>query len=215
MSVRKKSQTTSQLNIGILETYTHVPLLYSFIKICNLNNTHITIFTTKKINEGLKSYLTGEEKSDLILKKDTESYYSFLKRVEKTCNNKIDLLFVNTIKEFPIDLAHYLNFKPKCKTILTIHHVNTWLSSNCIFNLKKPRKTFETNLCLFLISSCILPKFDAINVIYSPMKESSLCPSKWYSKLRSTPVISVVPATDMAYSSCSSSIMDCLLSPLA
>jgi len=159
------------VNIGILETYGHIPLLHTFCKICKTKNTNITVFTTKKLYNNLKTYITKSEEYNFVIKKQNENFKTFLKRVEKICNNEIDLLFINTIKEFPNDLITYINFRPKTKTILTIHHVNTWLKSKLIFNMEKIRRTIQTNICSMLIPSFVLSKFDAINVIYPPLKE--------------------------------------------
>ncbi|GAI96884.1 unnamed protein product, partial [marine sediment metagenome] len=116
-------------------------------------------------------YLKDKKNYDIILKKDSESIYSFLKRVEHICNYKIDLLFINTIHETCIDLPYYLKFQPKCKMILLVHHVNAWLKPRLVFNIKNIIKTIDTNLSSALISKFIFPKFDAINVIYHPLKD--------------------------------------------
>jgi hypothetical protein len=81
------------------------------------------------------------------------------------------LLFINTIHETFLDLFCYLGFNPKSKTILLIHHVNAWLNPYLIFDIKHPIKTIDTNAASILISKFIFPKFDAINVIYHPLKE--------------------------------------------
>jgi glycosyltransferase involved in cell wall biosynthesis len=164
-------QKKSTVNIGILETYGHIPLLHTFCKICNTKNTNITIFTTKELYNDLKTYIKKPEEYSFIVKKQNENYKTFLKRIEKICNQKIDLLFINTIKEFPNDLMTYISFKPKTKTIFTMHHVNTWLNPKFIFNMKKIRRTIKTNICSLLIPSFVLSKFNAINVIYPPLKE--------------------------------------------
>ena len=77
-------------------------------------------------------------KYDIILKKDNETIFSFIRRVEKICNSKIDVLFINTIHETLLDLILYLRFNPKSRTILLIHHVNAWLKPCLIFNIKHP-----------------------------------------------------------------------------
>jgi hypothetical protein len=108
---------------------------------------------------------------DIILKQDTENIFSFMKRVETICNNKIDILLINTIHETLLDLIYYLKFNPKSKTILLIHHVNAWMKPRLIFNIKHPIRTIDTNLSSALIRNFIFPKFDAINVIYYPLKD--------------------------------------------
>ncbi len=159
------------IEIGILEIRRHVPILYTFSRVCKTKNTNVTIFTTKEIFSRLETYLKDKENYDIILKKNNESTYSFLKRVEHICNHKIDLLFINTIHETLFDLIYYLKFNPKSKTILIIHHVNAWLKPKLVFNIKHPVRTIDTNLSSALICKLIFPKFDGINVIYHTLKD--------------------------------------------
>ena len=63
--------------------------------------------------------------------------------------DKLDLLFVNTIRPLPWDMYKWFRFKPKCKTILTTHEINT---------------DFKT-------MRFIIKKFDAISVPLKTMKE--------------------------------------------
>ena len=166
-----KKSSKKQIQIGILETYSHVPIIENFCKIFNIKNVHITLFTTKKIKNRLESVYKDINRITILLKKESEGHKKFLKRVEIHCNNKIDLLFINTIKENPLDLLYYVKFNPKTKTILTIHHVNTWLSKKTKLTTKNPIKVIKTKISIFLIRSLLIEKFDAINVIYSPLKE--------------------------------------------
>ena len=48
------------VEIGIFEMRRHIPILYTFSKICKTNNTNVTIFTTKELFSRLKSYM-GEK----------------------------------------------------------------------------------------------------------------------------------------------------------
>lgn len=55
--------------------------------------------------------------------------------------------------------------------ILTIHVVNIWLKRKFTFNPKHILRSIDATFCMFLIRHVILPKFNAINVIYSPIKD--------------------------------------------
>ncbi len=159
-------------NIGILETHFHVKFLYTMMRICKTKDTNVTIFTTKKIISRIKTYLDDKSKYEIILKEDNESLSSFLKKVEKICNEKeIDLLFVNTIQMSSINIPPYISFRPKTKMIITIHVVNHWLKTKFAFGVKNIARVIDTNISIFLIRKIILPKFNAINVIYPPIKE--------------------------------------------
>jgi len=158
-------------NIAILETHFHVKFLYTMMRICNTKYTNVTVFTTKKIYSRIKTYLDGKSKYEIILKKDNESLSSFLKRVEKICNENIDLLLVNTIQMSLLNIPPYLNLKPNTKMILTIHIVNHWLKAKFAFGIKNIARVIDTNISIFFIRRFILPKFNAINVIYPPIKD--------------------------------------------
>ncbi len=173
MTLKDNFTLKRPVEIGIFEIRRHIPILYTFSKICKTNNTNVTIFTTKELFSRLKSYMGEKDRKnyDIMLKRDTENIRSFMKRVETICNKKIDVLFINTIHETLLDLIYYLKFNPKSKTILLIHHVNAWMKPRLIFNIKHPIRTIDTNLSSALIRKFIFPKFDAINVIYHPLKD--------------------------------------------
>ncbi|KYK22470.1 hypothetical protein AYK24_02015 [Thermoplasmatales archaeon SG8-52-4] len=158
-------------NIGILEVHCHVKFLHTMIRICKIKDTNITIFTTKDLLSRLEKYMDINENYNIVLKRNKEGLNSFLKRVEKICNEKIDLLFVNTIQVTNYYLPRFLSFNPKCKTIMTVHIANAWFKQKFVFNLKKPIISLDTNISSIIVKFLILPKFDAINVIYPPIKD--------------------------------------------
>jgi len=61
----------------------------------------------------------------------------------------LDFLFVNSIRPLPFDIIHWIRFKPKCKSIWTIHNANTELT----------------------YSKILLKRFDAINVFLPATKK--------------------------------------------
>jgi len=170
MIYTKLEKSNSKKEIGILEIERHPPVLATFCKIFKTKETNVTIFTTKKIFDRIKIQLNNLDEFKFIIKLDKQKPSAFLKKAEKYCNKNIDLLFVNTIHETIFDLARYLNFNPKCRKVLTIHHVNAWLKPRLIFKPNKIIGTANTNLSLPLIK-VILPRYDGINVIYSPLKD--------------------------------------------
>ena len=116
MTLKDNFTSKRPVEIGIFEIRRHIPILYTFSKICKTNNTNVTIFTTKELFSRLKSYMGEKDRKnyDIILKRDTENIRSFMKRIETICNKKIDVLFINTIHETLLDLIYYLKFNPKC-----------------------------------------------------------------------------------------------------
>jgi hypothetical protein len=174
-------------NIGILEVHCHIKYLYTTCKICKTKNTNVTIFTTKDLFARLKRYLENIDQYEVVLKKDSEGIHSFLKLVEKICNEKIDILFVNTFQVTNFYLPRYFGFNPKCKKIITVHTANAWLNQKLVINLKKPILTLDTNISSFIVSRFILPKFDAINVLYSPIKNYILKETDYRKKIFTLP----------------------------
>ena len=82
----------------------------------------------------------------------------------------------------------YLNFKPKCKMVLEVHHVNAWLKPKLVFNIKHILRTIDTNLSSALIRKFIFPKFDAINVPYAPMKHYILNETNYDKEIFALPI---------------------------
>jgi phage host-nuclease inhibitor protein Gam len=157
--------------IGILEIRRHIPVLYTFCKICKTPQTKVTVFTTKELYLRLTTYLKDIDNYNFLIKEEKQSIRSFLKKVEKYCNEKIDVLFVNTIHETLLDLLCYIRFNPKSKKVLVVHHVNAWLRPKLVFDPFHPIRTADTNAASVLIKQFIFPKFDAINVIYHPLRD--------------------------------------------
>jgi len=160
-------------------------ILYRLCKICNAPNNRVTVFTTRAIFSAVKDVL-GEElrEYDFVLKEESESNGSFLKRVEKICSDKIDLLSVNKIRGR--NFFDFWQFNPSCKKMLWIYTVNFWLKS---------RPVFDKNLLLTaawnfksLMKRPILSNYDAICVEYSPMKDYILENTDWEKKVYSLPL---------------------------
>jgi len=173
--------------IGILELKFHIKYLYTIAKICKTKDTNVTIFTTQDVLSKLKTYLRDTSDYNIILKKDNECINTFLKRVQKISDEKIDLLFINTFPLSVFYIPRFFGFKPKCKTIITLHTVNAWLKPKPVFNIKKLVRTLDTNLSVFLANKILLPKFNAINVIYPPIRDYILTETDYHRKVFTLP----------------------------
>ena len=158
-------------NIGILEIHFHLKFLHTTMKICKTKDTKVTVFTTKNLLKRLETYLDDKSKYEFILKDDDETAYSFLKRVEKICNERIDILFVNTIQISTLRIPFFLRFRPKSKMILTVHMANHWLKAKFAFNIRNIFRSLDVAFSIILIRLILLRKYDAINVIYPPIKD--------------------------------------------
>ena len=178
--------------IGILEIKWHEDFLSNICRICKTENTNVTIFTTKKIFLNLRNTLRNISDFNFVIKSGNESDLYFLKRIEQICNKKIDVLFVNTIQGNCLDLAPFLFFEPKSKKILTIHNVNAWFKPKLSFRIRLDKlplgllKPINTNASS-IIRHFILQKYDAINVIYPPMKRYILNNTEYKNEIYTLP----------------------------
>jgi hypothetical protein len=82
----------------------------------------------------------------------------------------LDLLFVNSIQDTMRDVIHWLRFKSPCKSLLTIHNVNSILKFPDM-DIKKPIRSLDTLLTYLAMKFVVLPKFDAIIVLGQPLKD--------------------------------------------
>ena len=168
MVLEEKNQ---KYEIGIYETVRHVPVLYNYMKICKTKKTNVTLFLSEHIYSRLLQNDFDKNDFNFVIKKNNESIYAFVKRVKEYCNENIDILFVNTIHETLSDLIKFINFDLKCKTVLTVHHANAWIKPKLVVNPLKPLMTGDTLIGVPLIKNFIFPYFDAINVIYKPLRK--------------------------------------------
>lgn len=157
--------------IGILEIFHHWDCVYIISRICKTNKTNVTIFTTSHIYSQLKIAL-GKNISEynFIIKKENETKKSFLKKVKKICNEKVDLLFIITIPHDVRQWPQFLTFKPKTNIVLFIHEIENWIKPKILFDFKNIPKTINNNLKAIL-RKIMLPRFIAINVMYPPMMD--------------------------------------------
>jgi hypothetical protein len=71
--------------------------------------------------------------------------------------------------------------------ILTIHTANAWFNKKPILSIKKVFRTLDTNLSTIIGRLLILPKFDALNVIYYPIKQYILDNTDYKKKVFTLP----------------------------
>ncbi len=152
-------------NIGVMELHTNAETIYSVASLSKYCNTNVTIFTTKLQYERVLPFFKNKKNNyNWILQQEGETFLSFLKRIEEYCNNKIDLLFVNTFYALPHHQICYCLFRPKSKTVHMVGRVE------CLFGEWKPIEFLSIKSFIFSVSynisqsirKRILPMFDGI-----------------------------------------------------
>lgn len=116
-------------NIGVMESYCNPEDIYNVASLAKHCNADVTIFTTKRLYERVLPFFK-EDKDDhnWILQQEGETLLNFLKRIEKYCNNKIDLLFINTFYVLPHHQILYYLFRPRCKTVQVVSRIERFFS---------------------------------------------------------------------------------------
>lgn len=151
--------------IGIIEIHSHPELIYCLASLAKYCDTDVTIFTTRVQYEKAVPFFNGDEgRYNWILQKERETLRSFLKRIEKHCNNKIDLLFLNMFYVLPHHQICYYLFRPQC---IMVHMVGR---IECLFGEWKPIDFRSVKLFLFsvldnmsqFIRKRTLPMFDGM-----------------------------------------------------
>lgn len=115
------------MHIGIVELCerNHHSMIYSWIKIANLNKWKITLFTTVDIFKFVKSELKGL-KYNVVLR-DTNNLFFQIKLKNIVKKKKITKLIYLTVCNYFFLL--FLNFKSVSLGI-TIHNANLWFDKN-------------------------------------------------------------------------------------
>lgn len=153
------------VRLAFLELGTHENNLYIFSKIATTGDNDVTVFTTESIAESVRTEL-GAEASDIswIEKSDDESLRSYLRRVEKYCE-QIDVLLVQPLYGGFPKLFTYASFNPPCKRALTIFNTRRWLSASYSF---RRWPVYNLNIAL---RRRIVDKFHALVVEYPPIAD--------------------------------------------
>ena len=152
------------MRVGIIETHYHEDFLNTLIHIFSKEN--VDVYTTHKIYNSLPEETRHIAK--FIFYKPENSLKCFLSKIP---TEQYDILFVNTIQPSMADIPNWINFKPRCKSVLTLHNLRAWHNKRFI-----PRNTLLHSFDSLLASRYtkrILDNYDYINVVYEPMTEKA------------------------------------------
>lgn len=149
------------MRIGIIETHYHSEFLHTIIQI--FKKEDIVVYLTRNVYNELPEI---SKSAGFTFKQTNQSINDFVSTIP---TEVFDYMFINTIQPSMADLPHWRHFKPKCKSILTLHNLNAWYNRKfCL------RKNILHSLDSFIASNYsrrILKRFDYINVVYSVMTD--------------------------------------------
>jgi glycosyltransferase involved in cell wall biosynthesis len=152
-------------NIGVMELHANAETIYSVASLAKYCNANVTIFTTKlQYDRVLPFFNSNRDDYSWILQQEGETLLSYLKRIEKYCNDKIDLLFVNSFYVLPHHQICYFFLRPKCKTVHMVGRIE------CLFGEWQPIEFLSIKSFILSVSYNIsqfirkrrLPMFDGL-----------------------------------------------------
>jgi len=144
----------------IIETHYHSELINTLIQIYPKSD----VYTIKSVYDDLPD--SAKSLVNTFFFVGSRSKKSFIDSIP---TQDYDLCFVNTIQETMLDLKNWKNFKPKCKSVLTLHNLNAWYM-NSLF--PQPRLNLIHSVDSWWSQkhlSDILSRFDYLSVCYEPM----------------------------------------------
>jgi len=177
VSKRDNSNQCNMDRIGLLEIQSKNHALSGLCKNSNTKNNKVTVFTTPSIFSYVKDELKGNiSEYEWILIDENESVLSFLKKVERICTDRIDLLVVNTLRKW-----QFLFFNPRCKKIFIPRNLNWWYqdtkSLRIHFNKIKEMHNIFIKYPMFncitgpVIRKLIICRYDGVIVEYPPFNK--------------------------------------------
>lgn len=167
------TRMSKRTRIGIVEIYSHHIFLYTLAAISRNDNAIVTIFTTNIIYEMI-SPIMGDKFHDckFIIKRDLESNYHFLKRVEKYANDFLDIIFINSIQGKTVIPFYF--FKPRTKIVVATGRIDEWFGNRYrLLGLNSFRNYLHHNITNYVLKRMI-KRVDAIIVHNKEMQHYAL-----------------------------------------
>lgn len=162
--------------IGLIEIKSANHALAGLCKISNTPTNSVTVFTTRRLFPRVEEELHGRIGDyEWILDKDDEGVYSYLKRIEQICNDRIDIVLIKTFRHW-----QFAFFRPRCKVLAHLRNLNFWLrdiNSPSILIRKMMDKTNLLSRKLHvnpitgpIVRRAMLSRLDGVFVEYPPLK---------------------------------------------
>lgn len=111
-----------------------------------------------------------------ILNEENESHYSYLKRIEKICTDRIDLVIIKTFRHWG-----FVFFRPKCKVFAFLDNLNHWFkdTNSLSIYIKKildKKSITDTRIMVNPVTGPIarriaLTRLDGVIIEYPPFKQ--------------------------------------------
>ncbi len=163
--------------IGLIEIKNANHELAGICQISNTAKNQVTVFTTHALYPQVKTELHGKtDEYEWIFENPGESTYSYLKRIERICSERIDMVIIKSCRNWL-----FMFFNPRSKVLSFVSNLNRWfrdIRSPSII-LKKMMdltnvidKRLITNAITGpIVRNIILSHLDGVIVEYPPFKD--------------------------------------------
>ena len=160
--------------IGLIEIKSANHELAGLCKISNTAGNSVTVFTTRALFPRVEEELHGKTGGyEWILDKDDESVYSYLKRIERICDDRIDVVVITTLRHW-----QFMFFRPGCKVLARVSNLNFWFrdTKSPLICLKKMmdnvnlrnRQAHSNAITGPIVRNIMLSNLDGVIVEYPP-----------------------------------------------
>ena len=162
--------------IGLIEIKSRNHELSGLCKISHTARNKVTVFTTRKIFPHVEEELWGKTDGyEWVLDEENESTYQYLKRIEKICTDRIDLVIIKSLRDWK-----FVFFQPKCKVLAFIDDLNFWFKDTKSLSIyikkimdsgnRSDRRLLVNAITGPIIRRILLSRLNGVIVEYPPFK---------------------------------------------
>jgi len=193
--------------IGLIEIRAMNHELSGLCKISRSPGNEVTVFTTRRLFPHVRDEFWGNtEGYEWVLDSESESTRAYLGRIERVCNQQVDLVIVNSLRDW-----EFMLFRPRCKVLAFVDDLNWWFRDTRSFRtyvrkLASLRNVTDNRVIVNavtgpLVRRAILSHLDGVIVEYPPFRQHLLESLGYRGRVYSIPNRSfegVLPADDDA-----------------
>ncbi len=163
-------------NIGLIEIKNANHELSDLCKISNTTHNRVTVFTLQDLFSQVEEELHGKiEEYEWVLNRKNEDIFSYLKRIERICNEKVDIVIINTYRDW-----QFIFFNPRCKMLAIISNLNYWFRDigspmRCMKKMMdksnlRDKRLFTNAITGPIVGNIMLSRLDGVIVEYPPFR---------------------------------------------
>jgi hypothetical protein len=160
--------------IAIIEIYSHHVFVHTLASTLLVSGHKVTVYVSARIFRDLEPmFLPGDVKPNFCVSNDTESDFTFLKRIKTKVDQNYDLLFINSIQGYRI--IYFYIFKFNVLTIGAAGRISEFFGSSYKFQgFETLRQCLHHNYTKFLLPK-VLKRLAGLIVHTEKAKALAIC----------------------------------------